>query len=105
VPITVAAWSKAWTVFTRSNTGIVDSNPTQGMDVFECVYSVFVLYCIGNGLDNGLILGPWSPTDCLGLKCEVKQSVSWMAYAPKCEQQEKRERVCVSLVKNWGTDI
>jgi hypothetical protein len=30
----------ALTVFARSNTGIVASNPTQGMDV--CFYSVFV---------------------------------------------------------------
>jgi hypothetical protein len=28
-------------IFGRSNTGIVGSNPTQGMDI--CVYSVFVL--------------------------------------------------------------
>jgi hypothetical protein len=39
MPITVTARSKAWAVFARSNTGIVDSNPTQG------VYSVFVLFC------------------------------------------------------------
>jgi hypothetical protein len=32
-PITVAARSKAWNVFPRSNTGIVGSNPTQVMDV------------------------------------------------------------------------
>jgi hypothetical protein len=44
VLITVAARS----VFARSNTGIVDSNPTQGMNV--CVYSVFVL---GSGLAMG----------------------------------------------------
>jgi hypothetical protein len=50
-PITVAARSNAWNVFARSNTGIVGSNPTQGMDV--CVYSVFVL---GSGLATG-----WSP--------------------------------------------
>jgi hypothetical protein len=47
-PITVTARSKAWDVFTRSNTGIVGSNPTQGMDV--CVYSVFVLSFVGSGL-------------------------------------------------------
>jgi hypothetical protein len=41
LPITVAARSKTRNVFTRSNTGIVGSNPTHGMDV--CVYSVFVL--------------------------------------------------------------
>jgi hypothetical protein len=32
-PITVAARSEAWTVFARSNAGIVSSNPTRGMDV------------------------------------------------------------------------
>jgi hypothetical protein len=48
-PITVAALSKAWNVFARSNIGIVVSNPTQGMDV--CFYFVFVLY---SGLASGL---------------------------------------------------
>jgi hypothetical protein len=41
-PITVVARSKAWTVFGRSTTGIVGSNPTRGMDV--CV-RLFCLYC------------------------------------------------------------
>jgi hypothetical protein len=46
-PITAAAQSKAWTVYARSNTGIVGSNPTQGMDVcIVCVYSMFVLFCV-----------------------------------------------------------
>jgi hypothetical protein len=48
-PITVAARSEAWTVFSRSNTGIVDSNPTRGMDV--CV-----VLCVDSGLTTG-----WSP--------------------------------------------
>jgi hypothetical protein len=43
MPLTVAARSKARIVFARSNAGIVDSNPTQGMDVCVCVYSMFVL--------------------------------------------------------------
>jgi hypothetical protein len=38
-PITVAARSKAWTVFARPNTRIVGSNPWMSV----CVYSVFVL--------------------------------------------------------------
>jgi hypothetical protein len=42
-PITVAARSKAWIVFARSNSGIMGSNPTQDMDVCECIFSVFVL--------------------------------------------------------------
>jgi hypothetical protein len=32
-PVTVAARSKAWTVFAHSDAGIVGSNPTQSMDV------------------------------------------------------------------------
>jgi hypothetical protein len=31
--ITVAAWPKPWTVFACSDTGIVGSNPTRGVDV------------------------------------------------------------------------
>jgi hypothetical protein len=42
----VAARSKAWTVFARSNTAIVGSKSTQGMDVCVFVYSVFVLFCV-----------------------------------------------------------
>jgi hypothetical protein len=42
---------KAWNVFSRLNTGIVSSNPARGIDV--CVYSVFVLSCVGSGLATG----------------------------------------------------
>jgi hypothetical protein len=41
--ITVATWSKARTVFARSNAGIVVSNPTQSHGCLCFVYSVFVL--------------------------------------------------------------
>jgi hypothetical protein len=44
--IMVAAQSKAWIVFARSNAGIMGSNPTQGMDVCVCIYSVFVFSCV-----------------------------------------------------------
>jgi hypothetical protein len=46
LPITVAARSKAWTVFARSNAEIVGSNPTQGMDVCLRLFCV----CVGSGL-------------------------------------------------------
>jgi hypothetical protein len=52
VPITVAARSKAWNLFARSNAGIVGSNPTQGMDVCLCLFCV----CICSGLSAA-----WSP--------------------------------------------
>jgi hypothetical protein len=43
-PVTVAARSKAWILFARTDAGIVGSNPTQGMNV--CVYAfILCLFC------------------------------------------------------------
>jgi hypothetical protein len=56
MPITVAARSKAWTVFARSNTGIVGTNPSPVMDVYVRLFCVCVLLCAGSGLATG-----WSP--------------------------------------------
>jgi hypothetical protein len=47
----VGAWYKA--VFARSNAGIVGANPTQGMDVCVCVYSVCVVLCVSSSLATG----------------------------------------------------
>jgi hypothetical protein len=60
--ITVAAQSKAWTVFTH-----LGSNPSQGMNVcIVCFYSVFVLFYVKVEWPcDGLISRPRSPTDCL----------------------------------------
>jgi hypothetical protein len=52
----VAAMSKAWTVFARSNTSIVASNPTRGMNVCVRLFCVCVVLCVGSGLATG-----WSP--------------------------------------------
>jgi hypothetical protein len=46
IPITVAARSKEWTVFARSNTGIVGSNPIWGIDVCVCLFRVFAVSCV-----------------------------------------------------------
>jgi hypothetical protein len=54
--ITVAARSKAWTVFALSNTGIVCSNPTRGMDVCVCLFCICIVLCVGSGLATS-----WSP--------------------------------------------
>jgi hypothetical protein len=51
LPIIVAAQSKAWNLFARSNTGIVGSNPIQSMSVY--VHSVFVL--------GSCLATSWSP--------------------------------------------
>jgi hypothetical protein len=40
-----AARYETLTVFARSNTGIVGSNPTEGMDIYMR-YSLFVLFCV-----------------------------------------------------------
>jgi hypothetical protein len=55
-PITVAARSEAWTVFARSNTRVLGSNPTRGMDVCVRLFCVCVVLCVGRGLATG-----WSP--------------------------------------------
>jgi hypothetical protein len=44
--ITVASLSKAWTVFSRSNTGVVCSNPTWGMDVSMRVFCLCSPVCV-----------------------------------------------------------
>jgi hypothetical protein len=44
-PITVAMQSKAWSVFTHSNGGIVGLNPLK-VWMTLCDYSVFVLFCV-----------------------------------------------------------
>jgi hypothetical protein len=60
-PTTVAALSKARTVFACSNTGIVGSNPTQSMGVcIVCSCSVS-----RKRPCDGLIPRPRSPTDCV----------------------------------------
>jgi hypothetical protein len=41
-PVTVAEWSKAWTVLDRLNAGIVGSNPTRDMDVYVHVLLFYV---------------------------------------------------------------
>jgi hypothetical protein len=49
-PVTVAVRSKAWTVFARSNTGIVGSNPNRGVDICVRLFYVCVILCSGSGL-------------------------------------------------------
>jgi hypothetical protein len=45
MPVTMAAWSKAWNVFARSNTGTVSSNLARGMDVCMRLFCVCVVLC------------------------------------------------------------
>jgi hypothetical protein len=49
----MAALSKALTALVCSNTGIVGSNPTQGMYVCVRLFCVYVVLCVGSGLAVG----------------------------------------------------
>jgi hypothetical protein len=49
----MSAGSKGWTIFARSNTGIMRSNPTWGMDVSVCLVCVCVVLRVGSALAMG----------------------------------------------------
>jgi hypothetical protein len=50
-PVTVTARSKAWTVFSRSDSGFVGSNPSQVMDVsYVYAFILCVVPCLVTGL-------------------------------------------------------
>jgi hypothetical protein len=51
--IIVAAQSKVSTVFARSNTGVVRSNPTRGKYVYVRLFCGYVVLCVGSGLATG----------------------------------------------------
>jgi hypothetical protein len=48
--ITVAARSRAWTIFALSNTGVLGSNPTRGINICVRLLDVCVVLCIGRSL-------------------------------------------------------
>jgi hypothetical protein len=84
--VKVAARSKAWTIFVRSNAGIVGSNPTEGMDVCVCVYSVFVLFLyVGSYLATG-----WSPS---------KESYRLCKKRLRTEEEAGAQQSIVGLMK------
>jgi hypothetical protein len=88
-PITMAARSKAWTVFAR----------TRGMDV--CVYSVCVVLCVGSGLAKGwsssketyrlwICLRNWkSDKDPKGCRAIEKKSQNFMQQTHTCYTGQK----------------
>jgi hypothetical protein len=61
--------------------------------MFLCVYSVFVLSCVGSGLPTGWYSIQGLLPTILDEETELKQSISQMPYAPQWEQQEKEREV------------
>jgi hypothetical protein len=57
--------------------------PLKTCSMFVCVYSEFVLSCVGSGLVSG-----WSPVQGVLTTVWVKRSVSRMPYGPKWKKQE-----------------
>jgi hypothetical protein len=78
LPITLA-----WTVFARSNTGIVSSSPTRGMDVCLCLFCVVL--CIGRGLARGWSPRPKSPADTAWFKKLKKRARFTRVVGPQIE--------------------
>jgi hypothetical protein len=68
-PIAVTVLSKARTIFTFSDNGVVGSSPTQGMDVCGRLFSVCAILYVGSGLAIG-----WFPVpEVLLTVCRIKK--------------------------------
>jgi hypothetical protein len=100
-PIAVAPRPKAWTVFARSNAGIVSSSPTRGMD--DCVrfFCVCVVLCV----DSGLAMG-WSPVQkVLPTVIGLRNSSETMRFTDdlcsRWEQQERERERGLDLERKW----
>jgi hypothetical protein len=61
----VVARSKSWIVFARSDTNIVNSNPTWGMDICVRLFCVYAILCVQVAVLRHADPRPRSPTDCV----------------------------------------
>jgi hypothetical protein len=81
-------FSKTWTVFSRSEAGIVGSNPTQSIDVFLCLFCV----CIDSGLAMGRSPVKGVLSTVLGLRNWSETKSFTGALCSKMGATRKRER-------------
>jgi hypothetical protein len=134
-PIAVATRSKAWTVFARSNPGVMgstlqihlqfsfqfrafqessanssrlrsDSSPTRGMDVCVRLFCICVVLCVGSGLATG------SSTVQVVLPTVYKiKKLKWNEAFQRCpmlnmEQQEIRMNIFLDyIIRDLSTDV
>jgi hypothetical protein len=118
LPITDGVRSKAWTVFSRSNTSFVGSNPTRDMEDYMRLFCVCADLCVGSGLATGrLCIGlrnwkggqgkpegcgstdEWMNTNCVSRRSilteDSNRSGSWTWWCYVCSAHE-----CFEV---WGT--
>jgi hypothetical protein len=88
-PLTLVR-SKAWTVVVCSNTGIVGSNPTWGMNVCAVLFGVCVVLCVRSGLATG-----WSPV----------QGVVPTVYRIKKLTKRPRSKGLQNHREKWNSEI
>jgi hypothetical protein len=90
MPIIVAARSQAWTIFAHSNTGVVGSNSTRGMNICVHVFCVCVVLCAGSGLATGWSPVQWILPTVYRIKKLKKRSVSKGLYSYRDRQVDDR---------------
>jgi hypothetical protein len=95
MPATVAERSGACTVFARSESGIVGSNPTQCMDV-SCVCEFFCV-CVVLCLDRGLTTS-WSPVQGVLPSVNDQETEKSALCSKKWEQRERKKLFNPSFV-------
>jgi hypothetical protein len=72
MPIKVAARAEARTVSVHLSTGVMGSNPTQGMDVSLLLFRVCAVMCIGSALATDLASSKESYRLCVRLRnCKI----------------------------------
>jgi hypothetical protein len=101
MPLTVAARTKAWTVFARSNTGIVGSNLIRDMDF--CVrFFVFLLFCAQVAASRLADPSQRSPTDCVKYQeIEKAAKVQQKAVEPQVDRMFQFSYLQKLLVQNY----
>jgi hypothetical protein len=86
--VTLAARSKAWTVFARSNTAIVGSNLNWGMNICVRLLCVCAVLCAGSSLATGSSpIQGIIPTVYKDQETENADKVKQRAVEPKTERQ------------------
>jgi hypothetical protein len=103
--LSVAARSEVWTVFASSNTGIVGSNHTQGMDVCMRLFCVSFVLCRQRPCDGlipvqgVLVLKNWSETKRFTDALRSKVRATWYIYIYCWEQNGSNKIINVIRAK------